>query len=258
MQKVNLSGCPQMTSAILLLSVLDSLHCLDPTSRKIFECLDKDQSRSPLGFLPILSFEAVQEVNICKCHALHLESAVECFSKSFPSLRTIKAAYHLDFKTLNLHKLVQKCPMLCEVDLTVDPSPVIPTKVSVVSSSSALMPLVLNKSIAGDSSLYATSVYHSGPSPSKITKLTLEGRSDMCGELLLCVFACITFHTLDKMIFFFFPSENILSCSCHGGSSTHIFTCCNDKVLRIILHNQTNLTKSFKQLTYCFGIGLVN
>lgn len=203
MQKVNLSGCPQMTSAILLLSVLDSLHCLDPTSRKIFECLDKDQSRIPLGFLPILSFEAVQEVNICKCHALHLESAVECFSKSFPSLRTIKAAYHLDFKTLNLHKLVQKCPMLCEVDLTVDPSPVIPTKVSVVSSSSALMPLVLNKSIAGDSSLYATSVYHSGPSPSKITKLTLEGRSDMCGELLLCVFACITFHTLDKMIFFF-------------------------------------------------------
>lgn len=205
MQKVNLSGCPQMTSAILLLSVLDLSHCLDPTSRKIFECLDKDQSRIPLGFLPIFSFEAVQEVNICKCHALHLESAVECFSKSFPSLRTIKAAYHLDFKTLNLHKLVQKCPMLCEVDLTVDPSPVIPTKVSVVSSSSALMPLVLNKSIAGDSSLYATSVYHSGPSPSKITKLTLEGRSDMCGELLLCVFACITFHTLDKMIFFFFP-----------------------------------------------------
>ncbi|GAY33217.1 hypothetical protein CUMW_006220 [Citrus unshiu] len=179
-EKVNLSGCPQMTSAILLLSVLDSSHCLDPTSRKIFECLDKDQSRIPLGFLPILSFEAVQEVNISKCHALHLESAIECFSKSFPSLRTIKAAYHLNFKTLNLHKLVQKCPMLCEVDLTVDPSPVIPTKVSVVSSSSALMPLVLNKSIAGDSSLYATSVYHSGPSPSNITKLTLEGRSDMC------------------------------------------------------------------------------
>ncbi|KAJ4705164.1 BTB/POZ domain-containing protein FBL11 [Melia azedarach] len=179
-EKVNLCGCPQMTAAILLLSVLDSSDLLDPTSWKILECLDKDQCRIPSSLLPTLSFEAVHEVDISKCPALHLDSAIECFSKSFPLLRTIKAAYLLNFRTTTLCKLVQKCPLLCEVDLTVDPSPLIPTKISVVSSSSSLMPPVSNKSIVGNSSLYVTSVYHPGPSLSNITKLTLEGRNDLC------------------------------------------------------------------------------
>ncbi|TXG58310.1 hypothetical protein EZV62_016139 [Acer yangbiense] len=185
-ERVNLSGCPQITSAILLLSLLHPSHSMDPASRKVIkqslinlECLDK--GRISLSLPPTLSFEAVQEVNISKCPRIHLKAVIECFSKSFPSLRTIKAAYLLNFKTITFCKLVQKCPLVCEVDLTVDPSPVIPTQISVVSSSPSLVPPVSNKSfIVGDNSLDMTSVYHSRPSLSNITKLTLEGRSDIC------------------------------------------------------------------------------
>ncbi|KAK2655155.1 hypothetical protein Ddye_008207 [Dipteronia dyeriana] len=179
-ERVNLSGCPQITSAILLLSLLHPSHSMDPASRKVIKqslinLEHLDEGRISLSLLPTLSFEAVQEVNISKCPRIHLKAAIECFSKLFPSLRTIKAAYLLNFKTITFCKLVQKCPLVCEVDLTVDPSPVILTQISVVSSSPSQVPPVPNKSfIVGDNSLDVTSVYYLRPSLSNIAKLTLE------------------------------------------------------------------------------------
>lgn len=167
----------------------------------------------------MLSFEAVQEVDISKCPRLHLEAAITCFSKSFPSIRTFNAAYILNFKTATLHELVQKCPLLCEVDLTIDISPLIPAQVSVVSSSAAITPLLSNKSVSvrenpGDVILSKKS----GLLLSNITKLTLEGRSDLCGEIFVCLFSFNTSMSFCKIppkwfVILIYPVCVISSCT---------------------------------------------
>lgn len=206
MQKVNLSGCPQITLAIMLLSVLPSSHAMEPASGNIvkqisliLESLKEGDQCLNVPSLPMVSFEAVQEVDISKCPKLHLEAAIMCFSMSFPSIRTLKAAYLLNVKTTILHQLVQKCPLLCEVDLTIDISPLIPAQVSVVSSSPAvtLSPSNMSFSVV-DNPVDVTSSKRSGLSSSNITKLTLEGRSDLCGEIFICLFSFNTFLSLDK------------------------------------------------------------
>ncbi|XP_008241274.1 PREDICTED: BTB/POZ domain-containing protein FBL11 isoform X1 [Prunus mume] len=178
-KRVNLSRCSQITSAVLLLSLLPSANSIDYILRGIgqspfnLERLDRDQCSEVLNLLPTLSFEAVQEVDISKCPRLHLQSAIECFRKSFPSLRILKAAFLLKFKISTLRKLVRKCPMVCEVDLTTDTSPIISSQVSIVSSSPAITPQISNLSLNVRD---MTSFYNSGLS---IAKLTLEGRNDL-------------------------------------------------------------------------------
>ncbi|XVF07718.1 hypothetical protein REPUB_Repub06bG0163800 [Reevesia pubescens] len=201
-KRVYLSGCPQITSMILLLSLLPNTHSAGLVLRKTIqesasnlEQTDGSKCQISQGLLPTLSFEAVQEVDISGCLKLHLEHAIECFSKSFPSLRKVKAAYLLNFKTTTLYRLVQKCSLVSEVDITVDISPLISSQVPVISSSSAVIPVAPNTPyIVGDSSSM-TSLYHLGPSLSNITKLTLEGRSDVCDSDIqyiskLCVSLC--------------------------------------------------------------------
>lgn len=184
MQRVILSSCSQITSAVLLLSLLPSANSIDYILRGIgqspfnLERLDRDQCSEVLNLLPTLSFEAVQEVDISKCPRLHLQSAIECFRKSFPSLRILKAAFLLKFKISTLRKLVRKCPMVCEVDLTTDTSPIISSQVSIVSSSPAITPQISNLSLNVRD---MTSFYNSGLS---IAKLTLEGRNDLYGEIV--------------------------------------------------------------------------
>ncbi|KAF7818760.1 BTB/POZ domain-containing protein FBL11 [Senna tora] len=176
-KKVNLSDCPQITFAILLLSVVPLSYPMDLSLRKIieqlfnnFELPIRDKCAFPQRLLQTLSFEAVQEVDISKCQRLHIEGAIEFFCKSFPSLRKLSAAYLLNIRTTNFLKLVQKCPQVCEIDLTVDVTPLIPALVSIVSSSPAVTSLI---------SVDAISFYESGPLLSNITKLTLEGRTDV-------------------------------------------------------------------------------
>ena len=194
LQKVNLSGCPQVTSVLLVLSLLPPSYCVDLTLRKSIrkslinlDHLSRDQSGSGFwhGLPPTLSFEAVEKVDISKCPRLHLESTIEFFSKSFPSLRKLRAAYLLNFKMSTLHKLILKCPLVSEVDLTVDITPLIPTKVSIVSSSPAILQPVSNKSFIVGSGTPGMTSYHSGPSLSKITRLILEGRSHISGEIYI-------------------------------------------------------------------------
>ncbi|KAM7464270.1 hypothetical protein LguiA_032391 [Lonicera macranthoides] len=201
-ENMDISGCPQMKLAILLLSILPSSYSMDPMLRKSvkqspvnFERFDEDKFQISLGLWPIMSFKAVQEVNISNCPMLHLEAAIECFCKSFPSIRTLKAAYFLNFRTTKLCWLVQKCPLLCNIDLTVDTSPLIPTRVSILSSSQArtrLSVLPFNiynfPSVTTLSSMPRALQLH-------ITRLTLEGRTDISDSDLqniseLCVSLC--------------------------------------------------------------------
>ncbi|XP_075510046.1 BTB/POZ domain-containing protein FBL11 isoform X1 [Primulina tabacum] len=184
-QKVDLSGCPQITPGLFLLSILPS-DSADSMFRKIIE-------KSPMNFANVgldgslisqateqmLSFEAVQEVDISNCPSLPLGLAFEFLCKSFPSLRTLKAAYFLNFKTPKLCHFLRKFPLLTSIDLTLDISPVIPARVSIVSSSQIPTP---QKSMPLDGYDYhsaASLSLLSWPFLSNITKLTLDGRTDI-------------------------------------------------------------------------------
>ncbi|XP_024033006.1 BTB/POZ domain-containing protein FBL11 [Morus notabilis] len=179
---MNLSSCIQITSAMLLLSLLPSTYSTDSKLRKnIKQLLVKlesvDRYLNPVshGLLPMLSFKAVEEVNISKCGRLHLQASIECFSMSFPSLKILKAAYLLDFNIKTLRLLVQKCPTIREVDLTLDTSPVISEQVSDNFVVTGDKPVAVDKS----------SIYKSHLMLSNITKLILEGRSELCDSDLL-------------------------------------------------------------------------
>nr|KJB46469.1 hypothetical protein B456_007G371000 [Gossypium raimondii] len=121
-KKVDLSGCPQITPMILLLSFLPNNHNSYLALRKTikesasnFEQADGSKCQITQSLLPTLSFEAVLEVDI-----------------------------------------------------------------SVISSSSAVISVAPNRAYFVGDKFSMTSLYHLGPSLSNITKLTLEGRSDVC------------------------------------------------------------------------------
>nr|XP_043614055.1 BTB/POZ domain-containing protein FBL11 [Erigeron canadensis] len=176
-QRVDLSGCPQIKLGILLLSIIPYSISFEPMWKQRVEQLYMNHGRlsgnafsNSYEIFPKLTFEAVREIDISNCPMLHLEIAIECFSKSFPSLKMLKAVNHLDFRTAKLMLLMKRCPLLCDIDLSVDVPPTIPTKVSVLSSFGSF-------DYAGPS-LHVPWPYMSRPSPSSITKLTIEGRND--------------------------------------------------------------------------------
>ena len=128
---------------------------------------DRDLFSDSLGIRPMLSFELLEEVNISKCRWLDLQASIMCFSVSFPSLKRLKAAYLLNFNMKTFHLLVRKCPVIQEVDLTLDMGPVISEQNS-------------NNSLTfGD----WPSIWK--PMMSNITKLILQGRSELSGEKLI-------------------------------------------------------------------------
>ncbi|KAI3695746.1 hypothetical protein L1987_78746 [Smallanthus sonchifolius] len=181
-QRVDLAGCPQITPAILLLSMLPSSFSMEPLLRKkvvqlliSHEPLSGNAFRISCEMWSKLTFEAVHEIDISNCPMLHLQDAVECFSKSFPSLRKLKAANHLRFRTRRLLQLlVDRFPLLCDIDLTVDISPVIITQMPLIASSF-------------DSVSSPSPVLWSKQLPSNITKLTLEGLIDVTDLDLQCI-----------------------------------------------------------------------
>ncbi|XP_028782342.1 BTB/POZ domain-containing protein FBL11 isoform X2 [Neltuma alba] len=205
-KRVNLSGCPQITHAILLLSLLPLSPPMDLRSRNIIELLYNnfehpigDKRALPQIMLPTLSFEGVQEVDISKCQRLLMEDAIECFCKSFSSLRTLRAAYLLNIRTTTFLKLVLKCPQVCEIDLTVDITPLMPALVSILSSSLSVTSLVSERaSSVTYNAVDAFSFYESGPPLSKITKLILEGRTDIYdSDLQYISKICLSLHHLN-------------------------------------------------------------
>ncbi|KAL3646853.1 hypothetical protein CASFOL_009397 [Castilleja foliolosa] len=183
-QKVDVSGCPQLTTGVLLLSMLPSFGGTDVISRKISKKLSNhansggNDSHISQALEQMLTFESVQELDISKCPSFSLESAIDCFGKLFPSLRSLRAAYFIYFKTENLCQLVQKLPLLSAIDLTMDVNPVIHAHVSITSSSSVPTP---------ERSPYIYKYGLSKPLVSNIIKLTLEGRTNMCDSDLLTI-----------------------------------------------------------------------
>ncbi|XP_014495994.1 BTB/POZ domain-containing protein FBL11 isoform X2 [Vigna radiata var. radiata] len=203
-KKVNLSGCPQITSTILRLSLIPQSHLTDPMQKKIIEKLFiscehpvRDRCVFPQNLSEeTMTFEAVQEVDISNCQNLHVELAVDCFRKSFPSLRTLKAGYLLNIGTTTFLQLLEKCPLVCEIDLTVDITPLIPASVTVLSSSPAeIQPVPEKTSSVKYEAVQIMSFNEFGPPLSNVTKLTLEGRTDVSDLGLhyiskLCVSLC--------------------------------------------------------------------
>lgn len=120
-KKLDVSGCPQMTSSVLLLSLLHQTSSVSPLLLEGIGRRSIDlECPKWLSVLPTLSFKRMVEVDISKCPLLHLGAAMECFRKSFPFLRTVKMAYFLDFETKRLHQLIENNSSVYEVDLTVD------------------------------------------------------------------------------------------------------------------------------------------
>nr|XP_029143367.1 BTB/POZ domain-containing protein FBL11 isoform X4 [Arachis hypogaea] len=202
-KKVDLSNCPQITPAILLLSLLPSSYIMDPAKKKIIEKFfinsgrpSKDRHVFPQRLLQTTTFEGVQEVDISKCWRLLIEHAVDYFCKSFPCLRILKAAYLLNIGTISFLQLLEKFPLVCEIDLTVDSTPVIPALFTILSSNPALIPPVPQKaSIINNKAVEIMPFYKFGPPLSNVTRLTLEGRTDVCDSVLLyisrfCVSLC--------------------------------------------------------------------
>ncbi|KEH24132.1 ubiquitin-protein ligase [Medicago truncatula] len=186
-KKIDLSNCPQITSAILLLSLIPESYLTDPMQRKIIEQFFNNSGHPiqekyefPQKLLETFIFEAVQEVDISKCRRLLIEHAVNCFSQSFPSLRILKAAYLLNIRTTGFLQLLEKCSLVNEVDLTVDVTPLIPASVTILSSSPVVIPLVPEKTPSLKYKAVETMSFHeSRPQISYVTKLSLEGRTDV-------------------------------------------------------------------------------
>ncbi|XP_019051481.1 PREDICTED: BTB/POZ domain-containing protein FBL11 isoform X3 [Nelumbo nucifera] len=175
-EKVDLSGCPQITSAFLL-SALPCSNNMDLTltgtlnrSSVKLQCFDGARHLISQSLFQLLAFEAVCEVDVSKCPNIHFEAAIELFCKSFPSLKILKASYCSHFKLETLFHLVRECPLVNEVDLTTDVSPIIPTQVSIVSAT-----VEEYQELGGVS----YKILKDKPLLSSITKLVLKGRSDI-------------------------------------------------------------------------------
>lgn len=133
----------------------------------------------------ILSFEHVHEVNMSNCPKVNFSAAITWLHMAFPSLKILKASHCLHFTMEDLLHLITKCLLVDEVDLTIDVSPVTPT-MSVLSATtegsrfSDGKPLTkLEKQI----SVSNIGKYSLGePVIANISKLTLEGRTDINGK----------------------------------------------------------------------------
>ncbi|KAH6837789.1 hypothetical protein C2S53_007609 [Perilla frutescens var. hirtella] len=247
-QKVDISGCPQMTTGLFLLSM-----CPSSIADQMLEKMSKMSSinfvksgRDGLKTLPELgqtmTFEGVQQLDISNCPSFFLDLAIEFFWKSFPSLRSLRAAYFLNFNAKNLCQLVQKFPLLTTIDLTLDVDPVIPAQVSVMASSSVLTPEKQTSSYdTYNFRSIASSSNVSKPLQSNIRKLTLEGRTDITDSELLSISEVC--HSLSYI--------NIKGCTLvtDHGISVMILKC---KVLRSILACDTSFG-NHSALALCSG-----
>ncbi|XP_006410814.2 BTB/POZ domain-containing protein FBL11 isoform X2 [Eutrema salsugineum] len=174
-ERMDLSGCPQLNEAILLLSLLPRTYFTNSLWRKSLKSFLTNPEDETL---PLLAFETVKEVDISKCQRLDYKVAVKCFSKSFPSLRKLRAAYLLNIKVSTIIQLLQNFLQLTDVDLTVDIVPIIPGQASVFYSSPGLAqtpPIIF---LTAGSNFFDSGQSHC--SLSNITRLTLKGRTDVC------------------------------------------------------------------------------
>ncbi|KAL6616789.1 hypothetical protein ACP70R_039059 [Stipagrostis hirtigluma subsp. patula] len=181
-QKVMLSGCPQITTAFLYISVLPT--DLDAAlKRRIVSSYTQVDHKSFLLYDELekaaktLSFRNVHTVDISKCPNVHFGAVIDWLKLAFPELRVFRASYCLSFQFEDLLYLLLRCPWIDEIDLTVDTSTISPKHSVISSSSEALVKVKPNprryyvQYSSYDSQL--NSVF------SNVSRLTLEGRNDI-------------------------------------------------------------------------------
>lgn len=194
LQRIDLSGCIQITPYFLFLSLVSSSCNMDPSSRRgVFERLIEFEHPKwncyPVSkeLLSTMSFESVQELDVSKNPWPRVDAVIKCINMSFPSLKLLKATHCLNFQMKTLCDVVQNCPQIIEIDLTVDISSVIPARVSVISASTEPYQGLENASYK---------MLKERMLSSNLTKLTLEGRTDINGKT---VFNCLRILLLNDL-----------------------------------------------------------
>jgi len=185
LQNIVLSGCPQITTAFLYISVLptyldvsfkrrivSSYTQVDHQSFILYDELEKSAKT--------LLFRNVHMVDLSKCPNVHFGAAIDWLKLAFPELRILRALYCLSFQFDDLLYLLLRCPWIDEIDMAIDKSTITPRQ-SVVSSSSEVL---------GKLKKNTRKYYISCPSYDRqpnlvflnISRLTLEGRDDIDGN----------------------------------------------------------------------------
>jgi len=179
LQNIVLSGCPQITTAFLYISVLptyldvsfkrrivSSYTQVDHQSFILYDELEKSAKT--------LLFRNVHMVDLSKCPNVHFGAAIDWLKLAFPELRILRALYCLSFQFDDLLYLLLRCPWIDEIDMAIDKSTITPRQ-SVVSSSSEVL---------GKLKKNTRKYYISCPSYDRQPnlRLTLEGRDDIDGN----------------------------------------------------------------------------
>uniref|UniRef100_A0A0D9VAS6 BACK domain-containing protein n=2 Tax=Leersia perrieri TaxID=77586 RepID=A0A0D9VAS6_9ORYZ len=187
-KKIVLSGCPQITTELLYMSVLPTN--LDASFKKrigspgaqvdyqniiLYNEVKKD--------VKTLSFGNVRMVDLSKCPNVHFSTAIDWLKQAFPELRIFRASFCLLFQFEHLLYMLLECPWINEIDLTIDTSIIAP-KHLVMSSRFEVRATIKPK---------LTRYYLQDPSFdttinsdfSNISKLVLEGRNDITDVDLL-------------------------------------------------------------------------
>ncbi|XP_031497191.1 BTB/POZ domain-containing protein FBL11 isoform X2 [Nymphaea colorata] len=224
-KKLDFSGCPQVTGPLLVLSLLQfpykSNNFSDWVRQSLreFDRLRNDKFMFSQMSLKTATFEAVCEVNFSKCPGVHFSDIVNLLNLSFPSLRIFRASYNVHLNLKNMLNLLESSPLISEMDLSVDCSPVMLLKASILSSVTDGYQQLSGK----------LHVFNGRPAFSKLTKLSLEGRTELRG----CT--SLTDMGISKAVFKFKQLSSIIaadtyfgdlsiSCLCSGFPSFDCFT----------------------------------
>ncbi|KAG0492064.1 hypothetical protein HPP92_005462 [Vanilla planifolia] len=183
----------KVTTAILFLGILP--NNLDSTQEEniLHNLIKLDNFRRDYSDImekvKFLSFKSITEVDVSNCPQLRFASVLMWLNVAFPSLKILKACHYFSITYENLHFLLHKCPLIDEVDLSVDVSPVSSAKVTVLSLHAETYQLAdemryrnLNQKL---NLLNIGEVISTKPLLANISKLTLEGRADIDDLMLI-------------------------------------------------------------------------
>ncbi|XP_066162935.1 BTB/POZ domain-containing protein FBL11 isoform X3 [Oryza sativa Japonica Group] len=188
-KKIVLSGCPQITTEILYISVLPPTNVGASLNKRLESSWAQVDYRNIILYNELeeavksSSFGNVHMVDLSKCPNAHFSTAIDWLKLAFPELRIFRASFCLTFQFEDLLYLLLTCPWINEIDLSIDTS-IIAQMHSVISSRfegrGAVKPK-LTRYYAQDPLCDTTMNSYI----SNISKLILEGRNDITDVDLL-------------------------------------------------------------------------
>uniref|UniRef100_A0A0D3EZ53 BACK domain-containing protein n=1 Tax=Oryza barthii TaxID=65489 RepID=A0A0D3EZ53_9ORYZ len=188
-KKIVLSGCPQITTEILYISVLPPANVGASLNKRLGSSWAQVDYRNIILYNELeeavksSSFGNVHMVDLSKCPNVHFSTAIDWLKLAFPELRIFRASFCLTLQFEDLLYLLLTCPWINEIDLSIDTSIIAQTH-SVISSRfegrGAVKPK-LTRYYAQDPLCDTTMNSYF----SNISKLILEGRNDITDVDLL-------------------------------------------------------------------------